>query len=52
MLAAIGIANAGSDRADSLYLDRSAPAHGGLDGCETPLSSGALPGSGRRACAA
>jgi len=34
MLAAIGIANAGSDRPDSLYLDRSAPAHGGLDGCD------------------
>lgn len=33
ILAAIGIANAQSDRPDTLYLDRAAPAHG-LDGCD------------------
>ena len=34
ILAAIGIANAQHDRPDSLYLDRAAPARGGLEGCE------------------
>ena len=34
ILAAIGIANAHSDRPDTLYLDRAAPAHGSLDGCD------------------
>src|SRR5204862_7856529 len=34
ILAAIGIANAQSDRADTLYLDRAAPARGGLEGCD------------------
>ena len=33
VLAAIGIANAGRDRTDTLYLDRSAPAGGGLETC-------------------
>ena len=33
ILAAIGIANAGRDRPDTLYLDRDAPASGGLDTC-------------------
>ena len=34
ILAAIGIANAQVDRADTLYLDRAAPARGGLEGCD------------------
>jgi membrane peptidoglycan carboxypeptidase len=34
ILAAIAIANAQRDRADTLYLDRAAPARGGLEGCE------------------
>ena len=33
MLAAIAIANARRDRPDTLYLDRSAPAGGGLESC-------------------
>ncbi len=33
MLAAIGIANAGRDRPDTLYVDKAAPAHGGLESC-------------------
>jgi hypothetical protein len=33
ILAAVGIANAQRDRPDTLYLDRAAPAHGGLEGC-------------------
>jgi penicillin-binding protein 1A len=51
MLAAIGIANAGSDRADSLYLDRSAPAHGRLDGCDKGPDNGET-ARGRRAIVA
>jgi membrane peptidoglycan carboxypeptidase len=34
ILAAIAIANAGRDQLDTLYLDRAAPARGGLDGCD------------------
>lgn len=34
ILAAIAIANARKDGAATLYLDRAAPAHGNLDGCE------------------
>lgn len=34
ILAAIAIANAQRDRPDTLYLDRAAPARGGLEGCE------------------
>jgi membrane peptidoglycan carboxypeptidase len=34
ILAAIGIANAQSDRPDTLYLDRAAPSHGSLEGCD------------------
>ncbi len=47
ILAAIGIANAHSDRPDSLYLDRAAPAHG-LDGCD----KGGAEAKGRRAIVA
>ena len=49
MLAAIGIANAGRDRTDTLYLDRSAPAGGGLDGC---AKGGGEAARGRRAIVA
>jgi len=51
MLVAIGIANAGSDRPDSLYLDRSAPRHGGLDGCDRSAGNGET-ARGRRAVVA
>jgi penicillin-binding protein 1A len=34
ILAAIAIANVQRDRPDTLYLDRAAPARGGLEGCE------------------
>jgi hypothetical protein len=47
ILAAIGIANAHSDRPDTLYLDRAAPAHG-LDGCD----KGGGEARGRRAIVA
>jgi hypothetical protein len=33
ILAAIGIANAQRDQPGTLYLDKAAPAHGGLEGC-------------------
>ena len=49
MLAAIGIANAGRDRTDTLYLDRSAPAGGGLDAC---AKGGGEAARGRRAIVA
>jgi penicillin-binding protein 1A len=49
VLAAIGIANAGRDRTDTLYLDRSAPAGGGLETC---AKGGGEAGRGRRAVVA
>ena len=49
VLAAIGIANAGRDRTDTLYLDRSAPAGGGLDTC---AKGGGEAARGRRAVVA
>lgn len=53
ILAAIGIANSGRDRPDSLYLDRSAPRTGSLDGCQRgPLAPGTEGARGRRAIVA
>src|SRR5581483_5051370 len=43
ILAAIAIANGGRDRADTLYLDRAAPARGGLEGCEKGTGETARP---------
>ncbi len=40
ILAAIAIANAGRDGAGTLYLDRTAPAHGSLEGCEKGSGEG------------
>jgi len=40
ILAAIAIANAGQDRTDTLYLDKSAPPRGGLDGCDKVSGNG------------
>ena len=49
ILAAIGIANAQRDRPDTLYLDRAAPAHGGLESCDKGAGGTAR---GRRAIVA
>jgi hypothetical protein len=49
ILAAIGIANAGHDRPDTLYLDKAAPAGGGLETCN---KGGGETARGRRAVVA
>jgi hypothetical protein len=49
VLVAIGIANAQRDRAETLYLDRAAPAQGGLEGCG---KGGGEAARGRRAIVA
>ena len=50
ILAAIGIANAHSDRPDTLYLDRAAPARGGLESCDKGGGDGQRPARDRRFC--
>ena len=49
ILAAIAIANGGKDGPGTLYLDRAAPAHGSLEGCE---KGSGTPARGRKAIVA
>jgi penicillin-binding protein 1A len=49
ILAAIAIANGGKDGPGTLYLDRAAPAHGSLEGCEKGAGT---PARGRKAIVA
>ncbi len=49
ILAAIAIANGGKDGPGTLYLDRAAPAHGNLEGCEKGAGG---PPRGRKAIVA